>query len=119
VRVQASYERSYAILAHAKARGALTKSGLMLGLGEQPSEVRAVLAELAGLGLDILTLGQYLRPSRAHLPIARYVPPHEFDALREEALTLGITHVEAGPLVRSSYHAENQADLVRRARARS
>jgi len=112
VRVQARYDRSYAVLAHAKKRGALTKTGLMLGLGEELDEVRAVLRELRTLGVDIVTLGQYLSPSRAHLPIARYVHPDEFAALREEALGLGFPHVEAGPLVRSSYHADEQARLV-------
>ena len=117
VRVQARYQRSFSVLAHAKARGAIVKSGLMLGLGEEISEVRAVVRELSDLGLDILTLGQYLRPSRNHLEVARYVHPEEFAALRQEALALGIPHVEAGPLVRSSYHADNQADLVRAVRA--
>jgi lipoic acid synthetase len=114
VRVQASYERSLRVLAHARGRGAITKSGLMLGLGEEPDEVREVIRQLATLGLDILTLGQYLSPSRAHLPVARYVHPDEFNALGAEARALGIPHVESGPLVRSSYHADNQADLVRR-----
>jgi lipoic acid synthetase len=118
VRVQASYPRSYAVLEHARRRGAVTKTGLMLGLGEELAEVREVMRELAGLGLDILTLGQYLAPSRAHLPIARYAHPEEFAALRAEALALGIRHVEAGPLVRSSYHADGQAALVRRLRLR-
>ncbi len=113
VRVQASYPRSYKILAHAKSRGAVTKTGLMLGLGEELDEVREVLRELAGLGIDIVTLGQYLRPSKSHLPIARYITPDEFAKLRDEALALGIPHVESGPLVRSSYHADGQADLVR------
>jgi lipoic acid synthetase len=117
VRVQASIERSLTVLTHAKQRGALTKSGIMLGLGETPDEVRAVMADLRGAGVDILTLGQYLRPSRQHLPIARHVPPEEFDQLKTEALGLGFAHVEAGPLVRSSYHASNQHDLVRARRA--
>jgi lipoic acid synthetase len=116
VRVQASYERSYRVLAHAKSRGAITKSGIMLGLGEELDEVRAVLRELAALGLDILTLGQYLRPSKNHLAVARYVTPEEFAQLKNEALAAGIAHVESGPLVRSSYHADNQADLVRQLR---
>jgi lipoic acid synthetase len=114
VRVQASYERSYRTLEHAHARGAITKSGLMLGLGEELAEVEAVISEVARLGLDILTLGQYLRPSKGHLPVARYVPPEEFSSLRAFALSQGIPHVEAGPLVRSSYHAVDQADLVRK-----
>ena len=113
VRVQASYPRSYKILAHAKSRGAVTKTGLMLGLGEELSEVRDVLRELAALGIDIVTMGQYLRPSKSHLPLARYISPEEFAELREYALALGIPHVESGPLVRSSYHADGQADLVR------
>ncbi|MSP60638.1 MAG: lipoyl synthase [Myxococcales bacterium] len=119
VRVQASYPRSYQVLAHARARGAVTKTGLMLGLGETRDEIHAVLGELAALGVDILTLGQYLRPSLKHLPIARYLHPDEFVALREQALTLGIRHVEAGPLVRSSYHADGQAELIRALQQRS
>jgi lipoic acid synthetase len=115
VRVQARYDRSYAILAHARRRGAVVKSGLMLGLGEELDEVRAVLRDLRALGCDIVTLGQYLQPSRTHhLQVARFVHPDEFAALKEEALALGIPHVESGPLVRSSYHAEGQAELVRR-----
>ncbi|MFO0621094.1 MAG: lipoyl synthase [Polyangia bacterium] len=113
VRVQASYPRSYKILAHAKSRGAVTKTGLMLGLGESIDEVRQVLRELASLGIDIVTMGQYLRPSKNHLPIARYVTPDEFAELAQEARSLGIPHVESGPLVRSSYHADGQAELVR------
>ena len=109
VRVQARYDRSFAVLAHAKARGALVKTGLMLGLGEELDEVREVLSQLRALGCDIVTLGQYLRPSRSHLPVARYVHPDEFAQLKTEALALGFPHVEAGPLVRSSYHADEQA----------
>jgi len=113
VRVQASYPRSYKILAHAKSRGAVTKTGLMLGLGEEPDEILEVLRELASLGVDIVTMGQYLRPSKSHLPLQRYVTPDEFAQLQKEALALGISHVESGPLVRSSYHADGQAELVR------
>jgi lipoic acid synthetase len=113
VRVQASYPRSYAVLEHAKRRGAITKTGLMLGLGETIDEVREVLRETRAIGVDILTLGQYLRPSEKHLPIARYAEPAEFDALKAEALALGFPHVESGPLVRSSYHADGQRDIVR------
>lgn len=113
VRVQARYDRSYAVLAHAKKRGAIVKTGLMLGLGEEIDEVKAVLTELHGLGVDIVTLGQYLRPSLNHLPIARHVHPDEFAALKTWALELGLRHVEAGPLVRSSYHADEQARLLR------
>jgi lipoyl synthase len=112
VRVQASYPRSYAILRHAKEAGAITKTGLMLGLGEELDEVREVLRELREIGVDILTLGQYLRPSPKHLAVARFVPPPEFDALKAEALALGFPHVESGPMVRSSYHADGQRDIV-------
>jgi lipoyl synthase len=116
VRVQASYPRSYRILEHARRRGAITKTGLMLGLGETVDEIHEVLRDVAALGVDIITLGQYLQPSKQHLPVERYVHPDEFAGLREAALALGIPHVESGPLVRSSYHADGQADLVRRLR---
>jgi lipoic acid synthetase len=112
VRVQARYDRSYAVLAHARASGAVVKTGLMLGLGEELDEVRDVLGELASLGVHIVTLGQYLRPSKNHLPLVRYVTPDEFAQLKREALALGIPHVESGPLVRSSYHADGQAELI-------
>ncbi len=117
VRVQASYPRSYKILEHARKRNAVTKTGLMLGLGETIDEVHDVLRELAGLGVDIVTLGQYLSPSKQHLPIERYVHPSEFVELEAFARDAGITHVVAGPLVRSSYHADGQAELVRALRA--
>jgi len=113
VRVQASYPRSYKILEHARKRDAVTKTGLMLGLGETREEVEAVVRELAALGVEILTLGQYLSPSKEHLPIERYVHPTEFVELEQFAREAGITHVVAGPLVRSSYHADGQAQLVR------
>jgi lipoic acid synthetase len=86
----------------------LTKSGIMLGLGETYEEVQAVMRDLAGVGVDILTLGQYLQPSRLHLPIARYYEPAEFDSLKQYGLDLGFKWVESGPLVRSSYHADQQ-----------
>ncbi len=111
VRPQAVYERSLAVLEHAARRGFAAKSGLMLGLGEEPDEVRAVLRDLAQRGCATVTLGQYLRPSRNHLPVERYVPPAEFDAWRNAGLALGLKHVEAGPLVRSSYHADRLAPL--------
>jgi lipoyl synthase len=116
VRVQASYARSYAVLRHAKQRGAITKTGLMLGLGESREEISQVLRETREIGVDILTLGQYLRPSRQHLEVARYVPPEEFASLAQEARGLGFPHVESGPLVRSSYHADGQRDIVRELR---
>ena len=119
VRVQASYPRSYRILEHARRQGAVTKTGLMLGLGEEIEEVREVLREVAALGVDIVTLGQYLAPSTRHLPVARYVTQDEFTALGAFARELGIPHVESGPLVRSSYHADGQAELVRSLRDRA
>ncbi|MGA2184171.1 MAG: lipoyl synthase [Bryobacteraceae bacterium] len=107
VRLGARYERSLDMLAHARRlRPRIpTKSGLMLGLGETVEEVLQVMRDLRRHGVDILTLGQYLRPSPKHLPILRYVPREEFDELRELGEGMGFTHVEAGPLVRSSYHA--------------
>jgi len=116
VRVQASYPRSYRVLEHARGRGAVTKTGLMLGLGETEAELREVIDDVRRLGVDILTLGQYLQPSPAHLPVARHVHPDEFAALKAYALSIGFPHVESGPLVRSSYHADGQAELIRRLR---
>jgi len=107
VRLGARYERSLDMLAHAKhvAPDTPVKSGLMLGLGETIDEVRDVMRDLRSHGVDILTLGQYLRPSPKHLPIVRYVSPGEFDDLRQAGMGMGFAHVESGPLVRSSYHA--------------
>jgi lipoic acid synthetase len=109
VRLGARYERSLDVLAHAKriAPGTPTKSGLMLGLGEKPEEVLDVMRDLRGSKVDILTLGQYLRPSPKHLPIVRYVAPDEFAEFRRAGQAMGFGHVEAGPLVRSSYHASD------------
>jgi lipoic acid synthetase len=111
VRLGARYERSLDMLAYVKqARtGIPTKSGLMLGLGETIGEVLHVMRDLRGAGVDILTLGQYLRPSARHLPILRYVPLEEFADLKRAGYQMGFRHVESGPLVRSSYHA---ADAV-------
>ena len=107
VRLGARYERSLDILAYAKSvRPQIpTKSGLMLGLGETAEEVRRVMRDLRAHHVDILTLGQYLRPSPKHLPVIRFIPPEEFTDLRGFGRELGFSHVEAGPLVRSSYHA--------------
>ena len=107
VRPGARYQRSLGLLAEARRvrPSCLSKAGLMLGLGENHDELRQVFSDLRQADCDILTLGQYLRPSPAHLPVERYVPPEEFAALREEALAAGFRHVESGPLVRSSYHA--------------
>ncbi|HEY1241522.1 MAG TPA: lipoyl synthase [Bryobacteraceae bacterium] len=109
VRLGARYDRSLEVLAHAKqvAPGCPTKSGLMLGLGEGAEEVLDVMHDLRDHGVDILTLGQYLRPSAQHLPIVRYVPPEEFEEFRAAGIEMGFGHVESGPLVRSSYHAAN------------
>jgi lipoic acid synthetase len=111
VRPQAVYERTLELLRRAKeiAPHARTKSGVMLGLGETREELLAVFADLAAQGVDLLTVGQYLRPTPDHLPIARYWRPEEFVELRERAMEMGFGHVESGPLVRSSYHAEEQA----------
>jgi lipoyl synthase len=108
------YEIALSVLEYAKktaratGREVLTKSGIMLGLGEDRSELMSVLADLRTVGCDILTLGQYLRPSAEHLPVVRYLPPEEFADLRREALAMGFRHVESAPLVRSSYHAWEQ-----------
>jgi lipoic acid synthetase len=108
VRPGARYERSLELLGRAKAAGLLTKSGIMVGLGEQPEEVRETVRRIREAGADILTVGQYLRPSADHLPIVRYYEPEEFAEIKRYAVGLGYRHVESGPLVRSSYHAEEQ-----------
>jgi lipoyl synthase len=112
VRHKARYERTLELLERAKMLdpGTITKTGIMLGLGEARDEVSELLADLRMVDVDVLTVGQYLRPTgnARNLPVARYVPPEEFDEIREEALALGFRHVESGPLVRSSYHAERQ-----------
>jgi lipoyl synthase len=107
VRPGSKYERSLELLSRAKRMRPelLVKSGLMVGLGETDAELLAVFGDLRANGCDILTLGQYLRPTREHLPVRRFVTPSEFADLREQARALGFHHVEAGPLVRSSYHA--------------
>jgi lipoyl synthase len=111
VRSGSRYERSLRLLEYAKIVDAktTTKSGVMVGLGEETHELLQVFRDLAGVGTDVLTIGQYLRPSKDHLPMARYYTPEEFAFLREEALGMGFRHVESGPLVRSSYHAREQA----------
>jgi lipoyl synthase len=108
VRGRASYQRSLDLLAHVKRRSpkTITKSGLMLGLGETTEELFDVLADLRAHGCHTLTLGQYLAPTLKHIPVARYVPPAEFDELAARARTLGFAKVVAGPFVRSSYHAD-------------
>jgi lipoic acid synthetase len=113
VRPSAGYARSLAVLARAADAGLVVKSGLMVGLGETEDEVVATLADLAGVGVRIATIGQYLRPSTQHLPVARWWSPEEFDQLRDIGLGLGLDHVESSPLTRSSYHARDASDAVR------
>ena len=108
VRPQARYARSLGVLRRTKERSPdlVCKSGIMVGLGETPDEVHATMLDIARQGTDILTVGQYLRPSPVHLPIERYWTPDEFAELARAGEAMGLRHVEAGPLVRSSYHAE-------------
>ncbi len=111
VRSGARYQRTLRLLEYAKEVDPhmVTKSGVMVGLGEEMHELLQVYRDLANVGTDVLTIGQYLRPSKDHLPMARYYTPEEFDFMRVEALGMGFRHVESGPLVRSSYHAREQA----------
>ncbi len=109
VRPSAGYARSLGVLARAKDAGLLTKSGIMLGLGEHVDEVRAAIADLRGVGVELLTIGQYLQPTGSHLPVVKWWHPDEFAEIREYAERLGYAHVESGPLVRSSYHAREGA----------
>jgi lipoic acid synthetase len=110
VRSRATYDRSLQLLERAKTKvpDRLTKSGMMLGVGEAMDEVLQTMNDLHNVGCDILTIGQYLRPSDSHLPISRYYTPEEFAELKEEGGKMGFRHVESGPLVRSSYHAHEQ-----------
>jgi lipoic acid synthetase len=119
VRLGARYERSLDMLRYAKQiRPHIpTKSGLMLGLGETESEVLQVMRNLRDHHVDILTLGQYLRPSQKHLPVLRYIPQQEFDLYRQAGREMGFAHVEAGPLVRSSYHADTSQESAASAHA--
>jgi lipoic acid synthetase len=119
VRSGARYQRTLDLLANAKkfSPGMVTKSGVMVGLGETSAELVEVFRDLGTRGVDILTVGQYLRPSKDHLPIARFYTPAEFDYLRDEALRFGFRHVESGPMVRSSYHAHEQAESTASPRA--
>lgn len=108
IRPQGKYRRSIELLERAKEWGMRTKSGLIVGMGETLDEVRDVMRDLRSVECDILTIGQYLQPTRDHLPVSRFYDPSEFVVLKEEGLALGFSHVESGPLVRSSYHAERQ-----------
>jgi lipoic acid synthetase len=106
VRVQARYDRSLELLMRAKRAGLRTKSGVMLGLGETDQEVLETMDDLRSVECDIITLGQYLQPTKAHLPVVEFIHPDRFSFFREEGKKRGFRHVESGPLVRSSYHAE-------------
>jgi len=108
VRPQAKYARSLELLQRAKAQGAFTKSGIMVGIGETDAEILDVLRDLRAVDCDVLTIGQYLQPTRDHLPVERFVEPASFVRYREIALEMGFRYCESGPLVRSSYHAERQ-----------
>jgi len=114
VRSGARYERTLQLLDNVKefSPQTVSKSGVMVGLGEETNELLSVFQDLAACKVDILTIGQYLRPSRDHLPVARYYTPDEFAYLKRETLKMGFRHVESGPLVRSSYHAHEQAESV-------
>jgi lipoic acid synthetase len=107
VRPSAGYARSLAVLARAHKAGLVTKSGMILGMGEELDEVRAALVDLKSVGVRIVTLGQYLRPSVSHVPVARWWTPEEFDEIGSFARSLGFDHVESSPLTRSSYHARS------------
>ena len=111
VRSGARYERTLNLLSNVKkfAPGMISKTGVMVGIGETTEELVEVFRDLGDRRVDILTIGQYLRPSKDHLPMTRYYAPEEFAFLKEQAMQFGFKHVESGPLVRSSYHAHEQA----------
>lgn len=111
IRKTARYDRSLWVLEHAKSRGFTTKSGIMLGIGEKAEEIKEVLQDMQKVGVDILTIGQYLQPSKGHQPIDRWVTPAEFQDWKEYALGIGFGACESGPLVRSSYHADEQSAM--------
>ncbi len=111
VRPQAKYHRSLKLLQIAKTQGHISKTGMMLGLGEEEQEIEQVMDDLVAIGCDILTLGQYLQPTTQHLAVERWVHPDEFARWKERGELKGIRHVESGPMVRSSYHAEKQVHL--------
>ena len=111
VRPQAKYQRSLEQIKLTKEYGKRTKTGIMLGLGEKPDEVHKAMDDLAAHGCDILTLGQYLQPTKMHIEVAEFIHPDQFDRYREEGLKRGLKYVESGPLVRSSYHAERHVNV--------
>jgi lipoic acid synthetase len=110
VRPQGNYQWTLGVLKHSKEKGFVTKTGIMLGLGETLDEVREVMRDLRTVGTDILTLGQYLQPTKQHLPVVRFIHPDEFALLKTEGMAMGFMHIESGPLVRSSYHAERAVE---------
>ena len=116
VRPQAKYHRSLKLLQIAKQQGLTTKTGMMLGIGEEENEIDSVLDDLVAIGVDILTLGQYLQPTTQHLPVERWVHPDEFVLWKQRGEERGVRHVESGPMVRSSYHAEKQVHAHEAAR---
>jgi lipoic acid synthetase len=109
LRPQGKYQRSLDVLARAHAHGRRTKSGIIVGMGETRDEIGEVLCDLRAAGCEVVTIGQYLQPTKSHLPVVRYYDPAEFAALKTEALAMGFVHVEASPLARSSYHAAEHA----------
>ena len=111
IRKTATYERSLWVLKHAKSRGFITKSGIMLGIGEREEEVEQLLRDLRSIDCNILTIGQYLQPTKKHEPIDRWVTPEEFAHWKQFGLDMGFDAIESGPLVRSSYHADEQSDM--------
>lgn len=111
IRKTARYDRSLWVLEHAKSRGFITKSGIMLGIGEKEDEIKEVLQDMQKAGVDILTIGQYLQPSKEHAAIDRWVTPEEFKRWKEYSLEIGFGACESGPLIRSSYHADEQSDM--------
>ncbi len=111
IRKTARYDRSLWVLKHAKSRGFITKSGLMLGIGEKEEEIKEVMQDMVDAGVDILTIGQYLQPTKEHQPIDRWVTPDEFKRWKDYALEIGFGVCESGPMVRSSYHADEQSNV--------
>jgi lipoic acid synthetase len=116
VRPQADYDRSLQVLRHARGRGFITKTGIMVGLGETEEEVAEAMGDCRRAGVAIFYIGQYLQPTREHLPVQSYIEPARFEEYRRRGLEMGFGVVVAGPLVRSSYHSEEQAEYVRRNR---
>lgn len=114
IRNMFTYRQSLEVLYYISKSGTATKSGLMLGLGETENEILETIDDLFRVGVDILTIGQYLQPSPDHADVQSYIPPHKFDEYRDYALKLGFSHVESGPLVRSSYHAERHVKVNKR-----